>query len=217
MKTCNTLDNFGYVMGDIPDDLFNKLKDECELTDKARYLENNDRDPMYSGITSKGVAKHFYVKENAEELKHFVYDMFYFYEKNFNYLATCRMLSHPTNCIPTKPWINIQERGEYIPNHTHDGIMTYAIWIKIPYDINNEIDHSNKNNNQSTSCFEFTYPSIIGSQINKKIHLNKEWEGKILMFPSALQHCVYPFYTSDENRISISGMITFDTSGNKPV
>jgi len=31
------------------------------------------------------------------------------------------------------------------------------------------------------------------------------------MFPSLLAHCVYPFYTSDDYRISISGNIKFDS------
>ena len=38
--------------------------------------------------------------------------------------------------------------------------------------------------------------------------LDPSMEGYMVMFPSETQHCVYPFYTSDEERISISGNLT---------
>jgi hypothetical protein len=39
------------------------------------------------------------------------------------------------------------------------------------------------------------------------IPVDSSYEGTIMMFPSALNHGVYPFYTSDEYRISVSGNI----------
>ena len=50
------------------------------------------------------------------------------------------------------------------------------------------------------------------SQVNlevgfKMLDVDNEYEGKIMMFPSSLVHCVYPFYTSDDYRISLSGNI----------
>ena len=40
--------------------------------------------------------------------------------------------------------------------------------------------------------------------------LNKQQqEGKMVFFPSALNHQVFPFYESDEERVSISGNIWF--------
>ena len=35
-------------------------------------------------------------------------------------------------------------------------------------------------------------------------------KGTMLFFPSSLSHTVYPFYTSDKERISISGNIHYD-------
>ena len=37
--------------------------------------------------------------------------------------------------------------------------------------------------------------------------LEPEDEGKMLFFSSKYHHCVYPFYLSDEERISVSGNI----------
>ena len=42
--------------------------------------------------------------------------------------------------------------------------------------------------------------------------MNPDKEGTMLFFPAKLQHCVYPFYNCDEDRISISGNIKLNTA-----
>jgi hypothetical protein len=37
------------------------------------------------------------------------------------------------------------------------------------------------------------------------IDVDKSFEGKMLMFPNSAYHTVYPFYTSDDYRITVSG------------
>ena len=37
------------------------------------------------------------------------------------------------------------------------------------------------------------------------VPVDKTYEGTIVMFPSEMLHAVYPFYTSDDYRISVSG------------
>ena len=44
----------------------------------------------------------------------------------------------------------------------------------------------------------------------ERLPIDKNWEGYMIMFPANLQHCVYPFYTSDETRISFAGNISLD-------
>ena len=40
--------------------------------------------------------------------------------------------------------------------------------------------------------------------------MSPETEGTILFFPSRLNHTVYPFYQCEEDRITISGNVSFD-------
>jgi len=47
-----------------------------------------------------------------------------------------------------------------------------------------------------------------------RLFLDKSWEGTIIVFPAKMLHCVYPFYTSDGTRISLSGNVLLDTSKN---
>jgi hypothetical protein len=128
------------------------------------------------------------------------------YDVSFNLLSSLKHTSHITKFISVDPWINIQHKHEFVPTHTHDGVVSFVIWIKIPYDIKTELSVGDK-----ASTFEFTYSSIIGAQLTQRINVSKEYEGKIVMFPSGLSHTVYPFYSSDESRISISGNVSYDT------
>ena len=201
------LNNFGYLESNVPDRLFQKLRLECDKV--AEYRNNpldSDVQEMQSGLTGNGVAKHYYVKDTVEELNKFVMQMFNQYDLSFNLMASLKHTSHPTPFISVDPWINIQHKNEFIPTHTHDGVVTFVIWIKVPYDIKEELSVGDK-----ASTFEFTYSSVIGAQLTQRINVSKEHEGKIVMFPSGLSHTVYPFYTCDDSRISISGNVSYDT------
>ena len=203
------LDNIGYSIGSVPVALFEKLKLESVVAKQERYACKNLINEMTSGLSGRGVAKHYYVKDNLKELNSFILDFFINnYAIDFpDYLKTFRTLSHSVPIESYDPWFNVQEKYEFIPNHTHDGIVSFVIWLTIPYDIKEELlvgEHA--------STFTFTYSSILGGIKNQTIPVDKLYEGKIIMFPASLQHCVYPFYTSDDCRISISGNIRFNTS-----
>jgi hypothetical protein len=203
------LDNFGYTIGNVPDTLFEKIKLESVVARQERYTRKNLITEFESGLTGQGVPKHYYVTKNLEELNAFTLDFFInSYATEFpDYLKTFRTLSHNVPIISYDPWFNVQEKYEFIPNHIHNGIASFVIWVNIPYDVKQELligEHA--------STFSFTYSSILGGIKNKMLPIDKSYEGKIIMFPSSLQHCVYPFYTSDDCRISISGNIQFDTS-----
>ena len=44
-----------------------------------------------------------------------------------------------------------------------------------------------------------------------KYNLNSNYENKIVFFPSMFRHSAYAFYTSDENRVSVSGNLWLNT------
>jgi len=45
--------------------------------------------------------------------------------------------------------------------------------------------------------------------IPRVLDVDKSFENKLLMFPASYNHQVYPFYTSDEERITVSGNVRF--------
>ena len=78
--------------------------------------------------------------------------------------------------------------------------VKYTIWMKIP----------KLKTGHFSGDFEFVYNDITGRICTQLINLTNIDEGKIIMFPSKLPHCVYPFYNTDELRISISGNILLE-------
>ena len=183
------LPNYGVVQTRLPKELYDLLLKEC--------LNNKNKKPMISGLTQEGVAKHFFIsKKNTNEITTFVGKMIDEYNKKFPpYIANLNFLDKNLPFGFSAPWINYQKKNEYIPLHKHDGIFSYNIWMKIPVE----------------SIFEFSFNSIIGTDLNYKLKLNKKDEGRVILFPSLLHHLVYPFYKSEETRISIAGNILLKT------
>jgi hypothetical protein len=104
-------------------------------------------------------------------------------------------------------WVNFQERCEFNPMHNHTGALSFVIWISIPYYMKDELIKSpgvNSNNNCSGK-FGFVYTDILGNIMTHQLDIDKTQEGTICIFPSKLNHLVYPFYSSDEYRITVSG------------
>jgi hypothetical protein len=110
-------------------------------------------------------------------------------------------------------WINFQTRTEFNPLHYHLGRFSYALWLNIPYLIEDErsVFPYIKEDENLTGSFVFYYPD--GGESNGGIarHIipaDRTYENKIIFFPANLNHCVYPYYTTDELRISLSGNFT---------
>lgn len=105
-------------------------------------------------------------------------------------------------------WLNFQKKNEYNPCHHHPySLMSWVLWIKIPYNIKDEdlTPPSVKANGKSNGRFSFTFSELNGKINVKNIEEEFYKEGSIILFPSYLYHCVYPFYTTDELRISLAG------------
>lgn len=104
-------------------------------------------------------------------------------------------------------WVNFQQKGEFNPLHNHTGLYSFVLWYKIPYYINIEekAGPGRKSKNQLSGKFQFHYTNILGNITGAALAIDKKWEGQILLFPSLLSHSVYPFYSSNDYRISISG------------
>ena len=121
-------------------------------------------------------------------------------------------IKHPY-CMD-KWWVNYQKKHEFNPIHNHSGVYSFVIWMKIPYDCEkqNKKDIARNSNAPSIGTFQFSYQNILGEGDAKSYYLSPKDEGIMLFFPSRLDHQVYPFYDCDEERISVSGNITIDTT-----
>ena len=109
-------------------------------------------------------------------------------------------------------WVNYQNQTEFNPLHNHSGIVSFVIWLKIPTDFTEQhnlpfVKHSNT---PAASDFQFVYSDMLGRIQESRVAMNEDMEGVIVVFPSGLNHQVYPFYNCDEQRISISGNVSLE-------
>lgn len=110
-------------------------------------------------------------------------------------------------------WVNFQNKHEYNPLHNHGGIVSFVVWMKIPthWEDQHALPISANSNTPSASDFQFTYSDILGNHQDFQVKMGGYQEGWILVFPSQLRHQVYPFFECDEQRISISGNISWNS------
>ena len=110
-------------------------------------------------------------------------------------------------------WVNFQKKYEFNPIHVHEGLFSFVFWHKIPYKIENEIARypNMKPDQVKAGHFAFLQIGEMGRIQSIDLPVDNSWEGKCALFPAKLNHLVYPFYTSDDYRISISGNLGFKT------
>ena len=110
-------------------------------------------------------------------------------------------------------WVNYQYQTEFNPEHMHDGITSFVIWMKIP--THHEEQHNLPFHSKAASDFQFTYCNILGNVVEYPIYMSPDMEGTLMLFPSSLHHQVYPFYNTEEPRISIAGNLLWNVVESK--
>lgn len=195
-----TLSNLGLIDTFLPKELFSKIKKECTDAEQNNFAFKTD-------LSGDGVPIHYFLKKTKNEFIDFLKFLIPYYDKTFNYLSGVTQNSKNCTLYYDKPWLNIQKQNEFLPLHTHDGIFSYVLWVKIPFNSESQLSKGGHH----ASCFEIVYTNILGQVNTHRITLSEKDEGRLLVFPSKLFHHVYPFYNTNETRISISGNILFDT------
>ena len=109
----------------------------------------------------------------------------------------------------TNFWVNFQRKYEFNPIHNHSGLFSFIIFVKIPYDLEKELKEGpgSLSNSNYTSCLQFHATNILGRHYDEPVYVDKSYEGGIYFFNAETKHCVYPFFTSDDYRITVSGNI----------
>jgi len=106
--------------------------------------------------------------------------------------------------------VNFQKKYEFNPIHDHTGIMSFVIWMQIPYLMEDELKASPgaSANPNLAGHFAFHYTNTLGDICHFFIPADKTQENTILLFPARMKHSVFPFYSSDDFRITVSGNFT---------
>jgi len=127
----------------------------------------------------------------------------------FNIVGNYRVLNKPCPYMLEGLWVNFQKKHEFNPVHTHSGVYSFVLWLKVPYKMEDETARIASRNSRISipAHFQFSYIDSLGSIRQDLIPVDETYENTLVIFPAKLNHQVYPFYTSDEYRISVSGNI----------
>lgn len=212
MNYINLTRELGYAIDKLPKSLFLYLKELAE-SQKGKEKVNH----KLAGNIEEEYGLKITDKLKNKEFVDYLHDMRNLYQQNSVYESEIFGSLSNLSLKLDNLWVNYQKKYEFNPLHNHSGVYSFVIWIKIPYDYRTEKtqEHCINSQNNFSSDFAFVYPTAFDMLITHNIGLDKNYEGAICFFPSNLHHCVFPFYTSDDYRISISGNLSFNIQRDK--
>lgn len=199
----------GYLHTKIPTSILNSLNGQV-----SNIIKNNFSNLKPVNEELYGAIEKEFLLPSVDKLSPFILDLCkYFWLFEYNTINSEK--KHKLERV----WINFQKKYEHNPMHNHGSDLSFVIWLKIPYSLEEEksianVKNSNNFHNETTN-FSFVYSTPHSKEnwmgVSKHIiEMSKEREGEIVMFKSSLPHQVYPFYTSNDFRISIAGNIVIE-------
>ncbi len=116
----------------------------------------------------------------------------------------------PSNCRwrVLESWVEYRKKGDFMPpTQVPGGDMAFALYINIPYDIEDEIAHprNEKTLHPCAAKTQMIYANPIGKISTRDFIFTKADEGVILIYPSSVLLQTFPFNTSEGECIVMRG------------
>ena len=201
--------NLGYIDEKMPDDVFKIVLDGIDIAAGQKVPHNT----KLVGNIEEQYLMGFKNQVNMYKLETYLRGLAGIYEKKFNYMSC---MGNQTMSLDQgmsfdlrlrNCWVNFMKKYEFNPIHNHSGLYSFVIFVKIPFELDKEFASPRTQNEKQRfpGCFSFYCGNGLGEFVPHVIEADRTWEQVIMLFPSITQHCVYPFYTSDDYRITVSG------------
>ncbi len=191
--------NIGMVKTKISDELKKNLINDFDLNLPKKT----------TGLEGSNIPNHYYITDSEcfRALSEVLLECTNFYNKSFPiYIHRVKKMIgneiiENTHLTVEREycWYNEHKPNFFTPIHTHWGIFSFVLWLKIPY---------NAGDNKFSGNLSFLHHDIMGQEHDFIMANDQEKEGTLLFFPSNLTHCVYPFDHVTDTRLSLSGNIT---------
>jgi hypothetical protein len=188
----------------LPVNLFNKLKEEINLLKGKVGNQHN---------LAGNIKEEWDLTPAIPIFNSYILSLINKNEAHLRYLFKERSKFFPEEKNPliqlTDLWVNFQKKHEFNPVHAHGGLFSFIIFVKIPYDLEKERKEGpgSLSNSNYASCLQFFSTNTLGKTCVETIDVDRSYEGGIYFFNAETKHCVYPFFTSDDYRITVSGNI----------
>jgi len=188
---------FGPIIG--------KLKVEDEIVNKFLELSNSKRHPDNDFRSNLAGHLDHEFDLGPEGQRYLIgYLKKYFCAYWHTYFTLYPYQHHVRSVGVGKVWTNYMKKGDYNPPHIHTGQYSFVLYLQVPEEL--EIERTtNKYNSGAPGSIIFTYGEE--QHLIKTQHLFSPKTGDMFIFPATARHSVYPFRTTDKERISMSGNI----------
>jgi hypothetical protein len=202
----NTFNNYGFIEHVFTNKELQPIRDEI---DEIQADFDMHMPQQWNTRLSGNLKREFALPKSLKHAETLILPQVEEYVEFFNFLKDSFLTRQEVDFSLNSLWVNFQAKNEFNPLHNHDGFMSFVIYTKVPFKMRDELDASpgiNSNNNVP-GHFQFSYTGILGGISNHYVPVDESYENTMMLFPSKLMHCVYPFFTSDEYRISVAGNI----------
>ena len=177
----------------IPEDLINKINNYIDelIKDEERAKKQNVGKILAGNVSQEfDLDKEFSSKSGwveflATECGHWIKQATGKNMKNFTLIGS---------------WVVRQFQNEYNPLHYHGGHISGVGYLKVPKNLGGTFQEDKKNNNNGEIHLVHGSKQFLSNAIFKI----KPKVGNFYYFPNYLLHTVYPFYSENEERRSIS-------------
>ena len=140
----NEFKNYGYLITDIDENLLTNVKNEIKENQMVSISDNVDG--HISGT--------FSLKDSLSDLESIVMPYLIEYDNHYNYIKTnYSTLTDNLSIVMNDAWVSFQNKHEFNPAHRHPGLMSFVIWLDIPYTRDNEIKLSHVESKKNKSSF----------------------------------------------------------------
>ena len=197
---CIDLPNIGYVMSDVDESILQHIRSEIES------IDFNTSESYHTNLVGN-ISHEFILTKCREHVEKFAIYLATVHEEKYQSLKLVNDNMLPGKLKLSTLWVNFQKKYEFNPIHKHKGLYSFVIWIDIPFKQEEEsiIGPGYKSPGDKAGSFEFIYTNSLGMIAGERIPADESYNGKMILFPARLNHTVYPFYSSDQYRISVSG------------
>lgn len=157
-----------------------------------------------------GGAKDFYLTDSHSYIQQLVAPLVNEYIQGFDYGTQLDRMDVGRPLELSRAWVTFHKQGDFNPLHCHKGQLSFVIWLRIPYTFQQEqstttrsqLDQGSKHLNGD---FQFQWVDTTGHLRSHSLAADQQREGSICLFASDLHHQVFPYYSTDQTRISVSG------------
>jgi hypothetical protein len=209
----NEFKNFGFISVKLTDEQLLPIRAEANKLQK-----DFNKGMKFNDVLAGNIKNEYKLVDSHKHINDLVLPYVLTYEKHYQYMKSQHVLSSfaDAEIVLENSWVNFQKKHEFNPPHTHGGLMSFVIWLSIPYTMAEEMKVSpgSKSRDPLAGHFAFQYINSVGQITPHAIPADKSMEGMLVIFPATMTHSVYPFYSSDKFRITVSGNYTIKMPNN---